>query len=54
MSHKNVIKIIGMTATIVSMAASLISDWVDNQKMDAMIEEKVNKAIAKQNKKGEL
>ncbi len=53
MTHKEVIKVIGMAATVVSMAASLISDWVDNQKMDALVEEKVNEVIAKNNMKKE-
>lgn len=43
----NLIKILGIAATIVGMGATLISEWVNEKKMDEKIEEKVNEALAK-------
>lgn len=47
------VKVLGMTATVVGMAATLLTDWVNEQKMDEKIEEKVNEALAKRNEDGE-
>lgn len=41
------VKLIGFAATAIGLGASLISDWVDEKKMDEKIEEKVNEALAK-------
>jgi len=41
------IKVLGLTASIIGVAATLLSDWVNEQKMDEKIEEKVNEALAK-------
>lgn len=41
------IKILGLTATVIGVAATLITDWVNEQKMDEKIEEKVNEALTK-------
>ncbi len=46
----NWIKILGMAATIIGMGATLLTDWVNDQKMDEKIAEKVFAAI---NQKGE-
>lgn len=43
--NKSIIKAIGITATVMGMCATLITDWVDEKKMDEKIEEKVNKAL---------
>ena len=43
---KNMIKILGLAATVFGVGATLISDWVKDQKMNDTIEEKVNKALA--------
>lgn len=43
----NLIKILGIAATIVGMGATLVSEWVNEKKMDEKIEEKVNEALAK-------
>lgn len=42
-----VIKGIGLTATVIGMGTSLITDWVNEKKMDEKIEEKVNEALAR-------
>ena len=47
MTKSNVIKVLGMVTTVVGMAASLLSNWVSEQKMNERIDEKVNEALAK-------
>lgn len=39
------VKIIGIAATIVGLGATLLTDWVNEQKMDERIEEKVNEIL---------
>lgn len=41
------IKVLGLTATVIGMGATLITDWVNERKMDEKIEEKVNEALSK-------
>lgn len=41
------IKVLGIAATVVGMGATLLTDWVNEKKMDEKIEEKVNEALAK-------
>ena len=43
------VKVLGLAATVVGVAATLVTDWVNEQKMDEKIEEKVNEALAKRN-----
>lgn len=43
------VKVLGLTATVVGVAATLVTDWVNEQKMDEKIEEKVNEALARRN-----
>lgn len=45
--NRAVIKCIGIAATIIGMGATLITDWVNEKKMDEKIEEKVNEALAR-------
>ena len=40
------IKAIGVAATVIGVGVNLITDWVNEQKMDEKIEEKVNEALA--------
>lgn len=40
-----IIKIIGFIATVAGVGANLITDWVNEKKMDEKIEEKVNEAL---------
>jgi hypothetical protein len=49
----NLIKVLGIAATALGMAATLLSDWVNEKKMDEKIEEKVNEAIAKKDEEDE-
>ena len=43
----SIIKILGVAATIIGMGATLLTDWVNDKKMDEKIAEKVLEAIAK-------
>ena len=36
-----------MAATLIGIGVNLLTDWVDEQKMDEKIEAKVNEALAK-------
>ena len=43
----NIIKILGVAATVIGMGATLLTDWDNDKKMDEKIAEKVLEAIAK-------
>ena len=45
--NSKMIKAIGMAATIIGIGVNLLTDWVDEQKMDEKIEAKVNEELAK-------
>ncbi len=45
--NDKLIKIIGMVATAMGISATLISDWVNDKKMDHKIEQKVIEALNK-------
>lgn len=45
--NRKLIKVLGIAATVIGMGATLITDWVNDKKMDEKIEEKVNEALAK-------
>ena len=45
--NSKMIKAIGMAATIIGIGVNLLTDWVDEQKMEEKIEAKVNEALAK-------
>ena len=45
--NSKMIKAIGMAATIIGIGVNLLTDWVDEQKMDEKIEAKVNETLAK-------
>lgn len=49
MKKNNIIKILGYVASIVGIGANLISEYVNDKKMDEKIEEKVNEALALKN-----
>lgn len=44
---KKPIKIIGFFATIIGIGTSLLSDWVNEKKMEEEIEEKINDKFTK-------
>lgn len=45
-TKSKLIKVLGLAVTVVGVAATLITDWVNEQKMDEKIETKVNEALA--------
>ena len=44
--NRNLIKFIGIAATMVGLGVNLVTDWVNEKKMDEKIEEKINEALA--------
>ena len=44
--NKNLVKVIGIAATVVSVIASLATNWVNDKNLDNKIAEKVTKALA--------
>lgn len=51
--NKTLIKVLGFTATLVGMLATIASDYVNEKKMEDKIEEKVNEALANRNNEEE-
>ena len=49
MNRGNMIRLLGLVATIGGVAASLLGDWANEQKMDEMITMKINERIEKAN-----
>ena len=47
MANINIVKIIGIAGTFLSLAGTLISGWSNDKKMDETITKKVNEALAK-------
>lgn len=47
--NSKLIKVLGMTATIIGFGVTLLTDWVNEQKMDEMIDAKINEALAEKN-----
>ncbi len=43
----NLLSVLGIAATVVGGAATLLGNWVSDKKNEEMIEEKVNEALAK-------
>ena len=44
------IKAIGVAATVIGVGVNLITDWVNEQKMDEKMDEKVGEALAQRDK----
>lgn len=49
----NVLKIVGMIATLAGLAAGVLTDYVNEQKMNEMIDEKINARMALETKENE-
>ncbi len=47
MKKRNTIKLLAILATGLGFAATLLSDWANGKEQEALIEEKVNEALAK-------
>jgi hypothetical protein len=50
MINGKMVKILGIVSTVVGMGATLLSDWVNEKKMDEKIIEKINEALANREK----
>ena len=46
---RSLLRLAGITASVIGIAATLISDWVD-EKMEEKVERKVNEAFDKREK----
>ena len=53
MKNKNFIKAIVIAVTVIGFGVSILTDWVNEKKMDEKIEEKVNEALAKKDDENE-
>lgn len=51
--NRKIIKVIGLIATVAGVGVNLVTDWVNEKKMDEKIEEKVNEALALRDKEYE-
>lgn len=47
---RDTIKLLAILATGLGFAATLLSDWANSKEQEALIEEKVNEALAKHDK----
>ena len=47
---RDTIKLLAILATGLGCAATLLSDWANGKEQEALIEEKVNEALAKRDK----
>lgn len=51
MNNKNdIVRILGIAGTILGMAASLLSGWANEKKMEQTVDKKVKEALAEKNK----
>lgn len=46
MKNKNIIKVLGLAASIFGVGATLVTDWVNERKLDEKIDAKINEALA--------
>lgn len=53
MKKKNAIKAIGLVATLIGFGVTIVTDWVNEKKMDETIEEKINEALTEREKNDE-
>lgn len=47
---RDTIKLLAILATGLGFAATLLSDWANSKEQEALIEEKVNEALARRDK----
>jgi hypothetical protein len=46
MINAKMVKILGLVATVVGMGATLLTDWVNEKKMEEKIDERINEKLA--------
>lgn len=49
--NSKLIKILGIAATAIGIGATLVTDWVNDKKMDEKIEQKIIEALTKINER---
>lgn len=54
METKKIIKVLGITATLVGIGATFLTDWVNEKKLDEKVTEKVNEAFTQLGEAQEL
>ncbi len=47
MKKRNTVKFLAVLATCLGFTATLLSDWANGKEQEALIEEKINEALAK-------
>lgn len=46
MKNAKLVKILGLVATVVGMGATLLTDWVNDKKMEEKIDERIDEKLA--------
>lgn len=46
MINAKMVKILGLVATAIGMGATLLTDWVNEKKMEEKIDERINEKLA--------
>ena len=46
MINAKMVKILGLVATVIGMGATLLTDWVNEKKMEEKIDERINEKLA--------
>lgn len=46
MNSTKLVKILGMVATVAGVGATLLTDWVNEKKMEERIDERINEKLA--------
>ena len=53
MNQRNIFKLLSLAGVVLGGIGTLLSGWADNEEQDAIIEEKVNEALAARNEEEE-
>lgn len=53
MNQRNIFKLLSLAGVVLGGIGALLSGWADNKEQEAIIEEKVNEALAARNEEEE-
>lgn len=53
MNQRNIFKLLSLAGVVLGGIGTLLSSWADNKEQEAIIEEKVNEALAARNEEEE-
>lgn len=53
MNQRNIFKLLSLAGVVLGGIGTLLSGWADNKEYEAIIEEKVNEALAARNEEEE-